>query len=240
VPTTFADIYGSERMTNKTMSCTTLALTVVLAATVPAAAGSDVYRAMGLKTKDVLAGTIFESRVVPGKGEQVVCIATFMTGKSDKADAVNVRLGVFDRFGKGLVTVYTRDLGMERGGYVANGDLQLLDLDLDGINEMIVSFDSFEDPLIEQRLAEVILHDGSSFIAGWSGAVEYDATKAARNVPRERRDRFMREFDFGNTMRTRGVTLFVKKRMIAVAGQRLPEPRIIEETYPLRPPPDHW
>jgi hypothetical protein len=147
---------------------------------------------------------------------------------------------VFDRFGKGLVTVYTRDLGMERGGYVANGDLQLLDLDLDGINEMIVSFDSFEDPLIEQRLAEVILHDGSSFLAGWSGAVEYDATKAARNVPRERRDRFMREFDFGNTMRTRGVTLFVKKRMIAVAGQRLPEPRIIEETYPLRPPPDHW
>jgi len=227
-------------MSKKTKARITSAMAVVLAAIFPAAAGSDVYRAMGLKTKDVLAGTILESRVVPGRGKQVVCIATFMTGKSDKADAVNVRLGVFDRFGDGLVTIYTRDLGAERGGHVANGDLQLLDLDLDGVNEMIISFDSFEDPLIEQRLAEVILHDGSSFISGWVGEVEYDATKAARNVPRERRDRFVREFDFVNTMRTRGVTLFVNKRMIAVAGQRLSEPRVIEETYPLRPPPDHW
>ena len=227
-------------MSKTTLARTGLALAVFLVAIAPAAAGKDVYQAMGLKTKDVLAGTIFESRVVPGKGEQVVCIATFMTGKQEKADAVNVRLAVFDRIGEGLVTVYARDYGAERGGHVANGDLQLLDLDRDGINEMIVSFDSFADPLIEQRLAEVILHDGTTFVAGWAGEVEYDATKAARNVPRERRDRFVREFDFGNTMRTRGVTLFFKKHMIAVAGQRLPEPRIIEETYPLRPSPDHW
>jgi hypothetical protein len=227
-------------MSKTTLARTGLALAVLLAAAAPAAAGKDVYKAMGLKTKDVLAGTIFESHVVPGKGEQVICIATFMTGKQDKADAVNVRLAVFDRLGKELVTLYARDYGEERGGYVANGDLQLLDLDLDGINEMIVSFDSFADPLIEQRLAEVILHDGKTFVAGWTGEVEYDATKAARNVPRERRERFVRELDFGNTMSTRGVTLFFKKHMIAVAGQRLPEPRIIEETYPLRPSPDHW
>ncbi len=50
----------------------------------------------------------------------------------------------------------------------------------------------------------------------------------------------MREFDWGNTLRTNGVTLFVKKRMIAVAGERLPEPQIVEETFKLRGRPEGW
>jgi hypothetical protein len=201
---------------------------------------AQVYRAMGIEALDVLTGTVLNARVVPGPDKQVVTMTTFFTGNKDKNSAVNVRLDIFNRRGEMLVPIYTRDFGAENGGNVGDGNLQIVDFDSDGVSNIYVSFDSFEDPLIEQRLAEVILHDGSSFISGWVGEVEYDATKAARNVPRERRDRFVREFDFVNTMRTRGVTLFVNKRMIAVAGQRLSEPRVIEETYPLRPPPDHW
>ena len=82
---------------------------------------------------------------------------------------------------------------LQRGGYVANGDLQLMDLDLDKVNEIVVSFDSYKDPLIEQRLGEVIVRGESGFESVWTGPLEYDATKAARTVPPERRDRFKRD-----------------------------------------------
>ena len=115
-----------------------------------------------------------------------------------------------------------------------------MDLDGDGINEIIATFDSYEDPLIEQKLAEVLLRDESGFRTAWSGPLRYDATKAARDVPRERRDRFMREIDLAATLRTRGITLFVNKKVIAIAGERLAEPKIVQETFPLRPAPEHW
>jgi hypothetical protein len=62
----------------------------------------------------------------------------------------------------------------------------------------------------------------------------YDATRAAREIPVERRDRYMRELDIVKTLRTRGVTLYVRKYVIAVAGERLPKPKTVEETFPLR------
>jgi hypothetical protein len=201
---------------------------------------SEAYRALGVKPQKVLSGTVINSKVVPGGGKQVVCIATYLTGKKGKSDAVNIKLGVFVPREVGLDPVYLRDLGAERGGYIDRGDLQLLDLDGNGINEIVVTFDSYEDPLIEQKLSEVIIYGESGFATAWSGAVEYDATKAARNVPEQRRDRFVRELDLPNTLRTRGVTLFFNKKMIAVAGERLAEPKMVEETFPLREAPDHW
>ncbi len=37
------------------------------------------------------------------------------------------------------------------------------------------------------------------------------------------------------TRRTKGTSLVVRKRMLAVAGQKLAEPRVLEEAFPLRP-----
>ena len=198
-------------------------------------AGPDAYRALGFEPKDVLTSTVLTTKVVPGEAKQIVCIATYFTGEKDEKRAVNVRLGIFRQSGERLVPLYTRDFGEELGGGVGNGDLQVLDLDRDGVNEIVLSLDSYADPLIDQRLAEVLLHDGSEFRVGWSGPIEYDATKAVRNVPAERRDRYVREIDIVDTMRTRGITLFFDKKVVAIAGQRLPEPKIVEETFPLRP-----
>ncbi len=203
----------------------------------PAPSGADAYRALGLRPQDVLTGTVVRANVLPGSVKQVVCVATYFTGKKDEANAVNVRLGVFEVRGADLVPVYRRDIGEERGGHVANGDLQVLDLDLDGVTEMVLSYELFRDPLVKERQAELLLHDGKALTAGWSGTIEYDATRAARTVPEERRDRYVREFDWGKTMRTHGTTLFVSKRVFAVAGATLATPRTIEETFPLRPAP---
>lgn len=215
-----------------------IVLAVLCAALLPAAVsaqhGVQAYRALGLKPQEVLSGTVLQSRVLPGDAEQVVCIATYFTGKEQKGDEVNVRLGVFNVAGDDLVSLYQRDFGEEYGGNIANGDLLLLDIDRDGVNEIIVSYDDYGDPLIQQRIGEIILHDGAKLTTGWSGFVEYDATKAAREVPQERRDRYVREFEWGKTIRTSGVTLFVNKKVIAIAGETLAEPRVVEETFQLR------
>ena len=195
----------------------------------------EAYRAMGIQPADVLSGTVLSATVLPGDDtKQVVTVTTYFTGKRGNDEAVSVRLDVFRHGANELVRVYGRDFGEENGGLVGRGELQLIDLDVDGVNEIIVSYESFVDRLIEQRVGEVIVNENGNFRTAWSGALDYDATRAAREVPRERRDRFHREFDFGNTMRTRGVTLFMNKQMIAVAGERLPQPKTVVETFPLR------
>ena len=64
----------------------------------------DVYKLMHLETKDVLTGPILTSRVLPGMAgdpKQVVALVTYMTGKREEANAVNVRLEVMRKDGEG-------------------------------------------------------------------------------------------------------------------------------------------
>ena len=82
--------------------------------------------------------------------------------------------------------------------------------DSDGVSEIVISYESYAEPLIELRLGEVIVHDGQGFETVWSGEFEYDATRAARNVPAERRDRFEREIDFESTPCTQTLDITVR------------------------------
>jgi hypothetical protein len=201
---------------------------------------ADVYKTLGVKVGQVLSGTVMSATVVPGSDKQVVAMITLMTGKRERSDAVNVRLDVLERVGEELVPRFHRDLGAELGGAIGQGDLQLVDLDRDGAQEIVISYEDLRSPVIEQRIGEVIIHDEGGFRTAWSGPLSYDATKAAREVPTERRDRFVRELDIRETLRTRGITLFFNKTVIAVAGERLPEPKQVQETFPLRDAPTEW
>lgn len=225
------------RMIVFTLFCAALAAPAAHAAEKAA----DIYKRMGFTVDQVLSGTVIQSKVVPGAAKQTVALATFYTGKKAKSEALNVRLSVFaERDGK-LLAIYERDWGAERGGNIGPGDLQLVDLDRDGVNEIVVGYENVAHlPLIEEKLGEVILWDGGTFRAGWSGVLRYDATRAARDVPEERRDRYTCEIDFVETMRTRGVTLFVNKTFTAVAGQHLSEPKQVRETFALRQTPTEW
>jgi len=194
----------------------------------------DAYRASGIDPGDVLTGTVLVSRVMPGDDKQIVAVTTYFTGKRETDRAVNVRLDVFRKRDGTLVPVLTRDFGTERGGNLAGGDLSIVDLDLDGTNDIIVSYDTHEDPLIDQRLVEIVVHADGAFRTAWSGVLEYDATRAARKVAEERQDRFVREIDLAATMKTRGDALVVNKTMLAVAGQRLGQPKTVQERFPLR------
>lgn len=195
---------------------------------------AEAYRVMGIRPVDVLSGTVLAAKVLPGADKQTVAVVTYFTGSREKEDAVEVRLEVLEQAGETLASAYGRAFGAESGGPVAEGELQLIDLDLDGIQEIIVTYRSFVDPLIDQRVAEVIVNEPGGFRTAWSGPLDYDATRAARSVPLERRDRFRREIDFAATLRTRGVTLFFSKQVLAVAGERLEQPKVVQEAFALR------
>ena len=204
-------------------------VTPTLADTAP-----EVYKTIGIKPAQVLNGTVLTAQVVPGPDKQVVALTTYFTGSKDKEDAVNVRLDVFTRRQGQLFTLYTRDYGDERAGGVGYGELQAIDLDRDRVNEIVVSFESFDDPLVEQRIGEVIVYGPAGFETVWSGPMKYDATREARRVPPERRDRYEREIDIAATLGSRGRTIYFTKEVIAIAGERLPEPKFVQEGFPLK------
>lgn len=196
---------------------------------------ADVYKQMGLKVKDVMNSSVATARVLPGDAKQVVAVVTYLTGKRDEANALGVRLDVYRTAGAELIPVFTRDAIKENGGYVGRGEVAILDLDGDGVSEIGFYFDNLKNDLIQDRRLDLIVNDETGFRVAWSGSVSYDATKAVRDVPLDRRDRFLRKIDLANTRRTRGITLFMTKTMIAVAGSRLPQAKQVQETFPLKP-----
>jgi hypothetical protein len=196
---------------------------------------TDVYKQMGIKVKDVMNSSVATARVLPGDAKQVVAVVTYLTGKKDEANALGVRLDVYRTDGVQLVPLYTLDAAKENGGYVGRGEVAILDLDGDGVNEIGLYYDNLKNELIQDRRLDVLVFDGASFRVVWNGSVSYDATKAVRDVPPDRRDRYLRKLDFANTRRTKGITLFMTKTMIAVAGSRLPQAKQVQETFPLKP-----
>ena len=195
----------------------------------------DVYKQMGIKVKDVMNSSVATARVLPGEdAKQVVAVVTYLTGKKDEANALGVRLEVYRTAGASLVPVYTLDASKENDGYVGRGEVAILDLDGDGVSAIGLYYDNLKNDLIQDRRLDVVVYDGTGFHVAWSGSVSYDATKAVRDVPLDRRDRYLRKLDLSSTRRTKGVTLFMTKTMIAVAGSRLPQAKQVQETFPLR------
>ena len=211
------------------------ALLALSASGARADSATDVYKEMGLKAKDVMNSSVATVKVLPGDAKQVVAVVTYLTGKKDEANALGVRLDVYRTEGAKLVPLFTRDASKENGGFVGRGEVAILDLDGDGVNEIGLYYDNFKNAMIQDRQLDIIVYDGTAFRVAWSGSVSYDATKAVRDVPPDRRDRYLRKLDLANTRRTKGITLFMTKTMISVAGERLPQPKQIQETFPLRP-----
>jgi hypothetical protein len=220
----------------KTAAAVAMLAAVVASGAARAEGQADIYRAMGIRPEGVLSGTVMQARVLPGADKQTVALVTYLSGKKEDAEAVGIRLAVFKREGEKLRSVYDRDFAAENKGFVGRGEIELVDLDGDGRTEIVATWDNARSRVIEERRGEVVMMEGDAFVVAWAGAMSYDATKAAREVPQDRRDRYERSFDIAATMRTRGLTLFVTKKLTHVAGERLSEPRIVRETFPLRAP----
>jgi hypothetical protein len=210
------------------------AAAALLAAAV-AAATPSAYEAMKIRPSEVLTGTVVAANVLPGGDKQTVALVTYLTGRKDEAGAVNVRLAVFRRDGDTLIEAYARDYGEENGGHVGRAELELVDLNGDDMKEVVVSFEDFRDKLVSQRRTEVVTWERGTARVVWTGTTAYDATRAARGVPPERRDAYTRRLDTTASLRSRGESVVFEKKMTAVAGERLAEPRVTREAFAWRP-----
>lgn len=197
-----------------------------------------IYGVLGIDAEDVMTGTLLSGEVMPGGEKHTVVIVTYFTGKKERSDAVNVRLTVLRGVAGAETIVYDRDIGKERGGFVGRGEVELFDFDRDGLKEIVFSYDDHGDKLIAVRMGEILIWKDGRFDAAWSDVLSYDATRDARQVPAERRDHWKREIDYRETMRTKGITLFMNRKVMAVAGETLPQPKIIQEMFPLMPRPE--
>lgn len=215
-----------------------LATAVAIAMTSCAAVAQEqfrIYRALDIDVEDVMTGTLLSGEVMPGGEKHTVVIVTYFTGKKERSDAVNVRLVVLHGPAGSEKIVYDRDIGDERGGFVGRGEVELFDFDRDGLKEIVFSYDDYGDKLIAVRMGEILIWKDGRFEAAWADILSYDATRDARQVPAERRDHWAREIDYRETMRTRGITLFMNRKVMAVAGEALPQPKVIQEMFPLMP-----
>jgi len=209
------------------------ALAIVATSLVHADQSLRAYRALGMEVGDVLNGTVLQAQVRPNAGKEIVALVTAFTGKRDNDAAVDVHLAVLRPKGEVLETVFMKRYHETVGAPVARGELQLIDFDGDGVQEIVVRYDVERNPLIREREGEVLVAESTGFRVAWQGRLLYDATRAARDVAPDRRDHWLREIDFPETLRTRGITLFLRKTVVAVAGERLPEPKRLRETAPL-------
>lgn len=206
---------------------------VVAISSVRADQSMRAYRALDVEVGDVLNGTVLQAQVRPNAGRELVALVTAFTGKKDNREAVDIRLAVLRERGEALEIVYSKRYFRAVGDPVARGELQLIDFDGDGIQEIVVRYDVERHPLIREREGEILVAKDDGFEVAWKGTLLYDATRAARDVEPDRRDHYLREIDVPETLRTRGVTLFLRKTVVAVAGERLPEPKRLRETAPL-------
>ena len=224
-----------ERSHRKRALASAVACVALLALPAAADTASEVFKKMGIKVGDVMNSSVLNGRILPGEDKQTVAVVTYLTGKKDEANALGVRLEAYRGQGTALSPIYSRDVGKENGGYVGRGEIALVDLDGDGVNEIGLYYDNLKNSLISERRLDIIVREGDGFRIAWTGPVEYDATRAARDVPQERRDRYLRKLDLAATRKTKGVTLFFTKTVVAVAGERLPQPRQVQETFALKP-----
>src|SRR5262245_15861309 len=112
------------------------AAVALLAAPAGADTASEVFKKMGIKVGDVMNSSVLTGRILPGEDKQTVAVVTYLTGKKDEAGALGVRLEAYRGQGESLTPIYTRDVGKENGGYVGRGEIALVDLDGDGVNEI--------------------------------------------------------------------------------------------------------
>jgi hypothetical protein len=168
-----------------------------------------------------------------GVQEQVVLVNR-LTGKREKAAAMDVLLGIYRGSGDEARLLWSRSILQATGGPCHGGEVTLADLEGNGPPELLLSYSVTMDPARYQRRGELFRWEDGTVRMVWQGVLALDTSRDEGTPPAER-TRFERELDLSRTLASRGRTLFLSKRIHVAAGVELPTPRTIEESAPLPP-----
>jgi len=159
----------------------------------------------------------------------------FFTGEKNEKTAMNLLLGIYVQDGAKRRLVASRDYNVAAGGYVSRGSLELVDLDHDGIKEMLVTYHHNEQPETTRVEMDVLrlATDTDKLVLLWNGPVRLNTSAPAVGAAPSDRDQFVREVDYARTTASRGRKICFTKTVGVAAGAVLDPPRVLNEEIPL-------
>ena len=191
---------------------------------------------LSVPQKAIIAKTLLQADVTGGPEKETVALVEYLTGDRGERDAVGLLLGVYDGAAENRRLLWTRDYAASLGGFVAGGELALLDLDGDGRNEIVVQFHHHDEPGAVRVVGEILRESGGRFAIAWSGLMRLDTTGPDSVLQGPQRERFTRQLDVERTARTHGGMVVFKKKVWVAAGIPIDPPQTIEESFPLALP----
>ncbi len=161
----------------------------------------------------------------------------YITGDKSEKTAINLLLGLYRVEGEKRTLLSSRDYNADAGGFVSRGSLQVIDLDRDGVNEILLEYHHNEQPGSTRVDLDIMRVVEGRLVSVWNGPVRVDTTSPSLDLPPSERERFVRELDLGRTAAMQGRKLCFTKTVSVAAGATLDPPRAMPEEVGFAPAP---
>jgi len=160
-------------------------------------------------------------------------LTEYFTGEKNERTAMNILLGIHVSEEGRRRLVASRDYNAAAGGYVSRGSLELIDLDRDGIKELLVTYHHHEQPGTTRIDMDVLRLATDKLVLLWTGPVRVNTAAPSAGVAPSDRDQFVREIDYARTTASGGRKICFAKTVGVAAGAVLDPPRVLNEEIPL-------
>src|SRR5262245_51040770 len=160
-------------------------------------------------------------------------LTEYFTGEKNEKTAMDILLGVHVTEGGKRRLVASRDYNLAAGGYASRSSLELVDLDHDGIKELLVTYHHNEKPETTRVEMDVLRLATDKLVLLWNGPVRLNTTAPAAGMAPSDRDQYVREVDYARTTATRGTKICFTKTDALAAGAVLDPPRVLNEEIPM-------
>lgn len=170
-----------------------------------------------------------------GVGPNLTATLTeYFTGDKNEKTAMNILLGIHVTTEEGKHRlVASRDYNAEAGGFVSRGSLELVDLNHDGLKEILVTYHHNEAPATTRIEMDVLRLAADKLVLLWSGPVRVNTAGPDAGMAPSDRDQYVREIDYARTTASAGRKICFTKTVAVAAGAVLDPPRVLNEEIPL-------
>lgn len=180
-------------------------------------------------SKKLISRTIFSSDLDGNGVSEEVVLINRITGSRDIERTFDVQIGVY---GADDALLWSESILETLGGPCYGAELTLVDLEGDGLNELVLTYLAADGPSRWEGRGVVYRWELGRAHRVWSGVLRLDNSRD-QEVPPSERTAFRMELDIPKTIGARGRTLFFEKRMTMVAGVSLDAPRALVERFAL-------
>lgn len=194
-----------------------------------AAAAAPPLAASPKDPRKVPSHSILLTTTITAGPDLAATLVEYITGDRSEKTAINLLVGLYRVEGEKRTLLSSRDYNADAGGFVSRGSLQVIDLDRDGVNEILLEYHHAEQPGSTRVDLDIMRVVEGRLVLVWSGPVRVDTTSPSLELPPSERERFVRELDLGRTAAMQGQKLCFTRTVSVAAGATLDPPRVMPE-----------